>query len=52
MLDQKSNFRRFIFMAKYSLELKLEVVKHYLENYGSYPSIAKKYNINESDVRR
>ena len=51
-LDQKSNFWGFIFMAKYSLEFKLEIVKHYLGNYGGYRAVAKKYNIQESIVRR
>ncbi|MGH2101657.1 transposase, partial [Aerococcus urinaeequi] len=39
-------------MAKYSLEFKLEIVKHYLGNYGGYRAVAKKYNIQESIVRR
>ncbi|MFW3497424.1 transposase, partial [Aerococcus viridans] len=39
-------------MAKYSLEFKLEIVKHYLGNYGGYLAVAKKYNIQESIVRR
>ena len=51
-LDQKSDFWGFIFMAKYSLEFKLEIVKHYLGNYGGYLAVAKKYNIQDSIVRR
>lgn len=39
-------------MAKYSLEFKLEIVKHYLGNYGGYLAVAKKYNIQDSIVRR
>lgn len=39
-------------MAKYTLGFKLEVVKHYLGNYGGYPSVAKKFNIHDSIVKR
>lgn len=39
-------------MAKYSLEFKLEIVKHYLGNHGGYLAVEKKYNIQVSIVRR
>lgn len=40
-------------MAKYNVELKIKVVKAYLNNEGGYIHIAKKYGVsNESIVRR
>ena len=40
-------------MAKYNLELKLKIVKEYLEGNIGYASLAKKYNIkSESELKR
>lgn len=34
-------------MAKYSFEIKMKVVKAYLNNEGSYAYLAKKYGISD-----
>lgn len=47
MLDLKNlTYREVSFlMAKYSFEMKMEIVKAYLNNEGGYTYLAKKYGI-------
>lgn len=39
-------------MAKYSLELKLEIVQYYLSGKVSFKDTAKKYSVNKADVQK
>lgn len=51
-LDQGSNFRAVLFMAKYSFEFKMMLVNAYQSGQGSCKYIAKKYGLHYSIVER
>lgn len=52
MLDEKSKFGGAFFMAKYSAELKFEIVQFYLAGNVSFKDTAVKYQVNKSDVQK
>jgi transposase len=51
-LDTLQLIKVQFFMSKYSIELKLEVIDHFLSGDDSFRSTAERFGVGESDVRK